>query len=187
MINLKSGITAAALGLSALGSTAQARDKDAPASADESPMTTAVEAHPTNWISWASGAVAAAAGIGAIVAIAREELRNQRAKTSGIESTSKDSVGSVTEGLGFIDALLKITPDGIEGEEMRNLLNLKRLQLEGGWVTWDWRPGLKMFVEALLPDDASSMDPWQKEISARVAELPDRLETVFRKPDSFQP
>ena len=179
MVNFKTGITAAALALGGLRSESAMANQQG--SAAEVKQPTAAVSAPANsdWLSWATGGVAVISALGAAAFVVREELRKNTLSNAPQVPDHQDPEHRIAEGVAFVQSLLNIIPHGSDGDEMRNALEIKKLQLEGGWVTWDWRPGVKMYVECLLPEDSASMTPWQREIHSRISPLPERPEYGF--------
>ncbi len=181
MFKIKSGITTAALMLGGLHSESAIASAGNPVAEEKQPPAAVHTSAATDWLAWAVGGVAAISALGAAAGLVREELRKNGSRNGSEAPESKDSQAEITEAVAFVQSLMKLIPEGPDGEDMRTALEIKNLQLEGGWVTWDWRPGVKMYVEALLPEDSASMTPWQQEIHSRVSILPERPEYGFPK------
>ncbi len=59
---------------------------------------------------------------------------------------------------------------------MRDMVSMKKLQLELGFVAWDWRPDFKQYALDLLPENAAELRGWQKQVYELISQLPDEKE-----------
>ncbi len=80
------------------------------------------------------------------------------------------------EGGPFLGSLLKVLPESSEADAMRDMVSMKKLQLELGFVAWDWRPDFKQYALDLLPENAAELRGWQKQVYELISQLPDEKE-----------